>query len=56
MRVARLAASLTQEELSARAVSEPGSFLYAGEQQLSFRDRMTALPMAALWTFDGAAS
>ncbi len=26
MRVARLAASLTQEELSARAVSEPGSF------------------------------
>ena len=33
-----------------------GIVLYAGEQQLSFGDRMTALPMAALWTLDGSAS
>jgi hypothetical protein len=26
--------------------------LYAGEQQLSFGDRLTALPVAALWTLD----
>jgi hypothetical protein len=31
-----------------------GIVLYAGEQQLSFGDRLTALPMAALWTLDGA--
>ena len=30
-----------------------GIVLYAGEQQLSFGDRLTALPMAALWTLDG---
>jgi hypothetical protein len=30
--------------------------LYAGEQQLSFGDRLTALPMAALWMLDGSAS
>jgi hypothetical protein len=28
----------------------------AGEQQLSFGDRLTALPMAALWTLDGSAA
>ena len=28
--------------------------LYAGEQQLSFGDRLTALPMAALWMIDGS--
>jgi predicted AAA+ superfamily ATPase len=33
-----------------------GIVLYAGEQQLSFGDRLTALPMAALWTLDGSAS
>src|ERR1700735_1616883 len=26
----------------------------AGEQQLSFGDRLTSLPMAALWTLDGS--
>jgi hypothetical protein len=31
-----------------------GIVLYAGEQQLSFGDRLTALPMAALWTLDGS--
>jgi hypothetical protein len=30
--------------------------LYAGEQQLSFGDRLTALPMAALWMLDGSTS
>ena len=29
-----------------------GIVLYAGEQQLSFGERLTALPMAALWTLD----
>jgi uncharacterized protein len=29
-----------------------GIVLYAGEQQLSFGNRLTALPMAALWTLD----
>jgi uncharacterized protein len=29
-----------------------GIVLYAGEQQFSFGDRLTALPMAALWTLD----
>jgi len=33
-----------------------GIVLYAGEQQLSFGDRLTALPMAALWMLDGSAS
>jgi hypothetical protein len=33
-----------------------GIGLYAGEQQLSFGDRLTALPMAALWMLDGPAS
>jgi hypothetical protein len=33
-----------------------GIVLYSGEQQLSFGDRMTALPMAALWTLDSSAS
>ena len=28
--------------------------LYAGEQQLSFGDRLTALPMVALWMIDGS--
>ena len=32
-----------------------GIVLYAGEQQLSFGDRLAALPMAALWTLDSAA-
>jgi predicted AAA+ superfamily ATPase len=32
-----------------------GIVLYAGEQQLPFGDRLTALPMAALWTLDPAA-
>jgi predicted AAA+ superfamily ATPase len=32
-----------------------GIVLYAGEQQLSFGDRLTALPMAALWTLDSSA-
>jgi uncharacterized protein len=32
-----------------------GILLYAGEQQLPFGDRLTALPMAALWTLDGSA-
>lgn len=32
-----------------------GIVLYAGEQQLSFGDRLTALPMAALWTLDRSA-
>lgn len=32
-----------------------GIVLYAGEQQLSFGDRLTALPMAALWMLDGSA-
>jgi uncharacterized protein len=31
-----------------------GIVLYAGEQQLSFGDRLTALPMAALWMLNGA--
>jgi uncharacterized protein len=29
-----------------------GIVLYAGEQQLSFGDRLAALPMAALWMLD----
>lgn len=29
--------------------------LYAGEQQLSYGDRLTALPMAAFWTLDSSA-
>ncbi len=33
-----------------------GIVLYAGEQQLSFGGRLTALPMAAVWTLDGLAS
>jgi predicted AAA+ superfamily ATPase len=33
-----------------------GIVLYAGEQQLSFGDRLAALPMAALWMLDGSAS
>jgi len=32
-----------------------GIVLYAGEQQLSFGDRLAALPMAALWTIDSSA-
>jgi uncharacterized protein len=32
-----------------------GMVLYAGEQQLSFGDRLTALPMAALWMLDSSA-
>ncbi len=32
-----------------------GIVLDAGEQQLSFGVRLTALPMAALWTLDGSA-
>ncbi|HTX26055.1 MAG TPA: hypothetical protein VME19_03420 [Streptosporangiaceae bacterium] len=32
-----------------------GIVLYAGEHQLSFGDRLTALPMAALWTLDNSA-
>ncbi len=32
-----------------------GIVLYAGEQQLSFGDRLTALPLAALWTLGPAA-
>ena len=31
-----------------------GIVLYAGEQQLSFGDRLTALPMAALWMLDSS--
>jgi hypothetical protein len=31
-----------------------GIVLYAGEQQLSFGDRLTALPMAALWVLDSS--
>src|ERR1700683_1377687 len=30
-----------------------GIVLYAGEQQLSFGDRLTALQMDALWMLDG---
>jgi uncharacterized protein len=33
-----------------------GIVLYAGEQQLSFGNLLTALPMAALWTLDSPAS
>jgi uncharacterized protein len=33
-----------------------GIVLYAGEQQLSFGDRLTALPMAASWMLDSSAS
>lgn len=33
-----------------------GIVLYAGEQQLSFGDRLIALPMAALWALDGSDS
>ena len=33
-----------------------GIVLYAGGQRLSFGDRLTALPMAALWTLDGSPS
>jgi hypothetical protein len=33
-----------------------GIVLYAGEQQLSFGDRLIAVPMAALWMLDSAAS
>jgi predicted AAA+ superfamily ATPase len=33
-----------------------GIVLYAGEQQLSFGDRLTVLPMAALWMLDGSAA
>ena len=33
-----------------------GIVLYAGGQRLSFGERLTALPMAALWTFDGSAA
>ena len=33
-----------------------GIVLYAGEQQLSFGDRLAALPMAALWMLDDSAS
>jgi predicted AAA+ superfamily ATPase len=33
-----------------------GIVLYAGEQQLSFGERLSALPMAALWTLDGSAA
>jgi hypothetical protein len=36
--------------------SPTSASLYAGEQQLSFGDRLTALPMAALWMLDGSAS
>jgi uncharacterized protein len=32
-----------------------GIVLYAGEQQLSFGDQLTALPMAALWMLDSTA-
>ena len=32
-----------------------GIVLYVGEQQLSFGDRLTALPMAALWILDSSA-
>ena len=31
-----------------------GIVLYAGEQRLSFGDRLTALPMAALWMLDSS--
>jgi len=31
-----------------------GIVLYAGEQQLSFGDRLTALPLAALWALEPA--
>jgi predicted AAA+ superfamily ATPase len=33
-----------------------GIVLYAGEQQLSFGDRLSALPMAALWMLDSLGS
>ena len=32
-----------------------GIVLYAGEQQLSYGDRLTALPTAVLWTLDRSA-
>jgi len=32
-----------------------GIVLYAGEQQLPFGDRLTALPISALWTLDASA-
>jgi hypothetical protein len=38
------------------AAFRAGIVVYAGEQQLSFSDRLTALPMAALWTLDSSAS
>ena len=31
-----------------------GIVLYAGDQQLSLGDRLTALPMAALWLLDSS--
>ena len=34
---------------------QTGIVLYAGEQQLSFGDRLSALPMAALWMLDSSA-
>ena len=33
-----------------------GIVLYAGEQRLPFGDRLTALPMAALWMLDSSTS
>lgn len=44
--------------LSEECAKDPtaaGIVLYAGEQQLSFGDRLTALPLAALWTLGSAA-
>jgi hypothetical protein len=44
---------LSQGKLGARF--RAGIVLYAGEQQLSFGDRLTALPMAALWMLESSA-
>jgi len=47
-----LACSRGMPGAGARGRYRAGIVLYAGEQQLSFGDRLTALPMAALWTLD----
>ena len=43
------------DEADAQSAVAAGIVLYAGEQQLSFGDRLAALPMAALWTLDSSA-
>jgi hypothetical protein len=40
---------------SSNLTTRAGIVLYAGEQQLSFGDRLTALPMSALWVLTDSA-